>query len=712
MHNSKNTIPTQYSQHSKPSPNFTKILPKLSSENSQISTEKEKLIATLRAITAREFLQVEFDEARENNFFAWDQGLVGEGVILLPEVKTSFEKGFEREKNDEIVFSKKGAAEGVDGGFTSRNPKANSSPPPANHPSQSLSRLIHPLFQRGFSHRAASDLAACYILFHDKKIHLEMNVRTGLQTPSGAGFGASVEQKIFDEFEKIRVVVEVRNIYRGVVKNILGKVEEDVQEQTPSGASSDVSSAISLLLLPEFFSTELGKKTREKISDLKKNLSEKILTEIKKLAKITADQKAFAQAVARILEMLREEQEAQEKDGKKSEEKNQKSESDLNNFGAATSTGSGQEKVEAEEEENILQNEKESSVLDGVCNPVQTFSSKEMKMGTGLQTPSSASDDADQIQFKNPYKIFTSKFDEIIFPQKLIAKNELETLRDQLDLKLAKLSNISKKMSLKLKRKLLSKRNSFLEFDSSRGILDRKKLSRLVIDPMAEGIYVSNKNHDYQDTALTILLDNSGSMRGSPIVMSALACEIIAGILEKFSVKTEIIGFTTADWKGGKARKLWESSGRPKNPGRLNELRHIIYKHFNQSFKKAKINLGLMLKEGVLKENIDGEALLFARSRLMQQSEKRKILLVISDGTPVDDSTASANDSAKGSEILSDHLNHVINKIEKYSHGASKIEIVGIGIGHTTEEFYRNSITIKSLEELGDVMIEKISELF
>jgi cobaltochelatase CobT len=331
-------------------------------------------------------------------------------------------------------------------------------------------------------------------------------------------------------------------------------------------------------------------------------------------------------------------------------------------------------------------------------------------MGTGLQTPSGMTSE-EEVKFKNPYKIFTSKFDEIIFPQKLIAKNELEILRDQLDLRLAKLSNISKKMSLKLKRKLLSKRNSFLEFDSSRGILDRKKLSRLVIDPMVEGIYVSNKNHDYQDTALTILLDNSGSMRGSPIVMSALACEIIAGILEKFSIKTEILGFTTADWKGGKARKLWESSGRPKNPGRLNELRHIIYKHFNQSFKKAKINLGLMLKEGVLKENIDGEALLFARSRLMQQSEKRKILLVISDGTPVDDSTTSANDS----NILSDHLNHVINKIEKYSqkysHGASKIEIVGIGIGHTTEEFYRNSITIKSLEELGDVMIEKISEL-
>ncbi len=641
----------------------------MSSKNSQTNVEKENLIATLRALVAQEFLQVEFDEARENNFFAWDQGLVGEGGVRLPEVGC----------RSSVVSCR--------------------------------------------SFCAASDLAACYILFHD--FSAVIPAKAGIQNVFATldsrlrGNDKSGEQKFFDEFEKIRVVAEVRNIYRGVVKNILGKVEDDVDSaldgvcnpvqmfssklnqemnvwtglQTPSGEK------LALILLPEFFADEIGEKTHEKISALKKNLSEKILGEIKKLAKITADQKAFTQAVARILEMLRKEQEAKEKENnkKKSAEKNQKSESDLNNFGA--------EKID-EKEENIFEGEEENlaqdSERDGVCNPVPTVSLKEMKMGTGLQTPSGMTSE-EEVKFKNPYKIFTSKFDEIIFPQKLIAKNELETLRDQLDLKLAKLSNISKKMSLKLKRKLLSKRNSFLEFDSSRGILDRKKLSRLVIDPMVEGIYVSNKNHEYQDTALTILLDNSGSMRGSPIVMSALACEIIAEILEKFSVKTEIIGFTTSDWKGGKARKLWESSGRQKNPGRLNELRHIIYKHFNQSFKKAKINLGLMLKEGVLKENIDGEALLFARSRLMQQSEKRKILLVISDGTPVDDSTTSANDS----DILSDHLNHVINKIEK----SSKIEIVGIGIGHTTEEFYRNSITIKSLEELGDVMIEKIISL-
>lgn len=312
-----------------------------------------------------------------------------------------------------------------------------------------------------------------------------------------------------------------------------------------------------------------------------------------------------------------------------------------------------------------------------------------------------------KIEFKNPYKVYTTKFDEIVFPQKLVSKNELELLRDQLDLKMSKLDGISKKMTTKLKKKLLSKRNAFVDLDASGGVLNRKKLTRLVIDPFVEDIWIRSHDHEYQNTALTILLDNSGSMRGNPIVMSALACEIIAGILEKFSIKTEVIGFTTADWKGGKARKLWESSGRVSNPGRLNELRHIVYKQFSQPFKKSKINLGLMLKEGILKENIDGEALLFARSRLAQQNEKRKILMVISDGTPVDDSTNSANDK----DILVDHLHHVINRIENEARGNSKIEIVGVGIGHSTEEFYRNSITIKNLEELGDVMIEKIAGL-
>lgn len=507
--------------------------------------------------------------------------------------------------------------------------------------------------------RASVDLAACYILFHDSTIHRQES-----------------KQEFFDEFEKIRVIAEVKNIYRGAAQNILEKVREDLSK----GAEN-----LSLILLSEIFSQDFS-------SDLEKNLNKKITKEIKNLSKKTSNQLDFALGVAKVLEMLKNEQEAQEEKEKEKE----KSESKNN------SPSSNQENVEGREEEKFLEQQQEG---EGESQKQPEISEMKKLEGKGEATIrlEKSTVEENKIEFKNAYKIYTTKFDEVIFPQKLIAKQELETLRNQLDLKIAKLDKASKKMTLKLKRKLLSKRDFFLEFDSSRGILDRKKLTRLVTNPLSDDVWVSSKNHQYQDTCLTILLDNSGSMRGQPIVMAALACEIIAEILEKFSVKTEIIGFTTSDWKGGRARKLWESSGRPKNPGRLNELRHVIYKHFNQKFKKAKTNLGLMLKEGVLKENIDGEALLFARSRLMQQSEKRKILLVISDGTPVDDSTNSANDN----DILTEHLHHVIKKIEKLG----RVEIVGIGIGHSTDDFYRNSTAIKSPEELGDVMIEKVVDL-
>ena len=573
------------------------------------SQTQEVLIETLRALVADESVQVEFIDEIQNNFFTWNQRLAGDKKrIEVPQISKHF--------------------------------------------------------------RASTDLAACYILFHDSSIHRQES-----------------EQEFFDEFERVRVIAEVKNIYRGAAQNILEKIRHDLSSDIiePFSAAlekSGIQKNLSLILLDEIFSQDFS-------NAIEKNLSKKIIREIKNLSKKTSDQSAFAQGVAKLLEMLKKEEEVEE--SKKVEEKKSKSKNN--------SPSSNQENIESEVEsdgvtESLSQSKSsvQSEGKEGVENSIP------MKLGLEKSTAKE-----DKIEFKKAYKIYTTKFDEVVFPQKLTSKQELKTLRDQLDLRLVKLATTSKKMTLKLKRKLLSKRDFLLEFDSSRGILDRKKLTRLVTSPLSDDVWVNSKNHQYQDTALTILLDNSGSMRGQPIVMAALACEIIAEILEKFSVKTEIIGFTTSDWKGGRARKLWESSGRPSNPGRLNELRHVIYKHFNQKFKKAKTNLGLMLKEGVLKENIDGEALLFARSRLMQQSEKRKILLVISDGTPVDDSTNSANDK----DILTEHLHHVIKKIEK----SRRVEIVGIGIGHSTDDFYRNSTAIKSPEELGDVMIEKVVDL-
>ncbi len=606
----------------------------MKNQNSQTNQIKESLTSAARAIVKDEFLQLEFLSEVENNFFSWNQNLIAnEQKIILPQIKIS---EFDLLEENLLIGS-----------------------------------------------RAPLDMAACYLMFHDSQIHRAKNFSLD-------------EQKLFDEFEKIRVIENIQGYYLGIVKNILSKIEDDV-----ATIALEEDSMISLILLKQIFPKKILSQTEKLISKLERKISKKILQEIKNLAKKTSNQLVFGKAVEKIIEMIRSEKEAnnQKEKEENSNQKNKKSQDDLTSF--------GQENTEPKPDENFLP----EGALEEIKSEKEEQKISDLKQDENGGKSKAKSDKTDfeesEIKYKNPYKIFSSKFDEVIFPQKLVAKNELEILRDQLDLKLSKLSNISKKMSLKLKRKLLSKKNFFIERDSSRGVLDKKKLTRLVIDPTLEDIWINHKNHEYNDTALTILLDNSGSMRGNPIVMSALACEIIASILEKFSIKTEIIGFTTADWKGGRVRKMWENAGRPLNPGRLNELRHIIYKSFNQSFKKSKINLGLMLKEGILKENIDGEALLFARSRLMQQSEKRKILMVISDGTPVDDSTASANDE----NILSNHLLHVVKKIENSSFARDKIEVVGIGIGHSTDDFYKNSIAIRGVEELGDVMIEKIINL-
>lgn len=602
-----------------------------------------ELLATMRALTSDETLQVRFDAGCQNNFFGWMQNLCSEKQMTLPEIK------FYGDKNSTNNLEKITA----------------------------LKRL-----------RAASDMASCYSMFHDPKIFTDDLAKNKID---------GNEENFFAEFEKIRIIAAAKNSYLGIVKNILEKIENDVEM-----SSLHEFQGLALALLTEIFPQNSSSKTKKISETFKKKLGNKSQKHLEKLAKNTDDQSSFALDVARLLKLLKEEREAEEKHPQKSDSKQKernKQSDDLVN--------SGQENVEKEPDDNPTRsNEEQLSAKQDQEIRMMEIIPEDVK--SSKKTNSVKSENiSDEIEFRQVYKVFTSKFDEVILPQKLITKNELEALREQLDLKMMKLEKISKQMTLRLKKKLLSKRITFLDYDSSRGILNRKKLVNLVIDPTLDDIWINTHEHEYQDTALTILLDNSGSMRGNPIVMSALACEIIAGILEKFSIKTEIIGFTTADWKGGRARKLWESSGKIKNPGRLNELRHIIYKQFNQKFKKSRVNLGLMLKEGVLKENIDGEALLFAHSRLSQQKERRKILLVISDGTPVDDSTVSANDN----DILCDHLRRVIHKIENSRFSAKKIEVVGIGIGHSTDDFYRNSIAIRNVEELGDVMINKISEL-
>ena len=302
------------------------------------------------------------------------------------------------------------------------------------------------------------------------------------------------------------------------------------------------------------------------------------------------------------------------------------------------------------------------------------------------------------------YKAATSQYDEIIEAHKLCDLEELIALRKQLDEKNDIYQKQISRLANKLYRKLQSKQNRSWNFDLDEGILDTSKLTRIITNSNNSLSYKKEKEIKFEDTTVTLLIDNSGSMRGKPIMVAALTTDMIAATLEKCKIKVEILGFTTKAWKGGKTREHWLKNGKEKNPGRLNDLRHIIYKSADQNSKKSKINLGLMLKEGLLKENIDGEALLWATSRMSKRPESRKILIVISDGAPVDDSTLSVNNS----NYLEKHLKSTILSIEE----RSNIELLAIGIGHNVGQYYSKAITIHDVEELGGIMFEKIESLF
>lgn len=515
--------------------------------------------------------------------------------------------------------------------------------------------------------RAFADLAALYLKFHNHKIH-QINLED------------DQSQKLFDDFEKFRLIKKGCAEFKGIAVNLQEILEENLE------AISDYSFLPFLLLENPHFKT--------KISAYQKIIGRDLLAKIHQLSELTNDQKAFSHKVLEIIEFLNNQnQEGEKQIEEQTENQNQDKAPPKQDEPSHNEENAPQE----------IQIDKTTSRLESEENKeAKVFEQSEQEIFSDTEIEDLGDNDGN-LKFVPEYKIFTKKFDQIIRADDLINDNELDNLRHQLDLKIGKLDRISKQLTAKLKRKLLAKKQIFFEFNKEEGLLDRQKMSQIIAKPLSGNNYLSIKEDDYQNTILSILLDNSGSMRGTPIVMSAMAAEIIAKIFEGFGIKTEILGFTTVDWRGGKARKLWEEAGKPKNPGRLSDIRHIIYKHANQSFKKSKNNLALMLKDGTLKENIDGEALIWASTRLKNRSEKRKILLVISDGTPVDDSTNSNNDH----DILNDHLHQTIHRLEKHS----KIEIAAIGIGHNVGDFYHNSITVKNIEELGGVMINKICDL-
>jgi cobaltochelatase CobT len=302
------------------------------------------------------------------------------------------------------------------------------------------------------------------------------------------------------------------------------------------------------------------------------------------------------------------------------------------------------------------------------------------------------------------YNVFTTRFDEMVAATELCDPEELGRLRMYLDQQLIHLQGAVTKLANRLQRRLMAQQSRSWDFDQEEGLLDAARLARVVVNPAQSLSYKIERDTEFRDTLVTLLIDNSGSMRGRPISIAAISADILARTLERCGVKTEILGFTTRAWKGGQSREKWLSEGRPPQPGRLNDLRHIIYKKADEPWRRARRNLGLMMREGLLKENIDGEALLWAHSRMIARPEERRILMVISDGAPVDDSTLSVNSGT----YLERHLRQVIGWIE----ARSPVELVAIGIGHDVTRYYSRAVTIMDAEQLGGTMIEQLASLF
>ena len=340
-------------------------------------------------------------------------------------------------------------------------------------------------------------------------------------------------------------------------------------------------------------------------------------------------------------------------------------------------------------------------------------SSEEMEAG---EDETGGGDDFSESVFASPgrrnwdlspetdYKAFTTRFDEIVEAGELCDEEELGRLRAYLDQQMAGLQNVVTKLANRLQRRLMAQQARSWDFDQEEGLLDAARLARVVVSPGHSLSYKIERDTDFKDTVVSLLIDNSGSMRGRPIAIAAICGDILARTLERCGVATEILGFTTRGWKGGQSREAWLSAGRPPNPGRLNDLRHILYKRADEPYRRSRRNLGLMMREGLLKENIDGEALLWAHGRLISRAEERRILMVISDGAPVDDSTASAN----GGSYLERHLRQVIDWIEK----RSSVELIAIGIGHDVTRYYTRAVTIMDADQLAGAMVDQLAQLF
>jgi cobaltochelatase CobT len=540
--------------------------------------------------------------------------------------------------------------------------------------------------------RGQADSAALRLRHHDEATH-------AARTPP-----RREAREVFDALEQARVETIGAQHMAGVAANLRTRLSAECEElgydrmtrkdQLPLPAAL-------ALLARERMSGEAVPEAAARVLELwRGTLPERAEGAIAEMAEAAADQERFARAARKLLAALdladaEVEAEAEEdKEGEQGSEstnvQDNSSEGEQTSSEADQTLGAQPEGMEGEgaEEEGAEQDEEDGTAAEGEDKPG----------GPQQRREAPVVDDA------TLYRAFTRQFDEEVDAADLCDADELARLRQQLDQQLQHLQGVVSKLANRLQRRLLAQQQRAWEFDLEEGLLDVARLARIVANPTHSLSYKREREADFRDTIVSLLIDNSGSMRGRPISVAAMCSDILARTLERCAVKTEILGFTTRAWKGGQSREAWVKAGKPKLPGRLNDLRHVIYKQADAPWRRARKNLGLMLREGLLKENIDGEALEWAYKRLRARPERRRILMVISDGAPVDDSTLSVNPG----NYLERHLRRVIQEIE----GRRDVEVIAIGIGHDVTRYYRRAVTIVDAEELGGTMMKKLAELF
>ncbi len=528
--------------------------------------------------------------------------------------------------------------------------------------------------------RAEADSLALEFRLHSKEIH-----KNFINNDENSN-------EIINVLEQTRIEVKGGQEFQGIKKNLTIKHIHDLNKISSNLDNNELSSAFKYIAYQELLGENLGERTIKFKRIISEKLGKNYLSFFKKLKENIDDQEKFTSTILDTLNEL----------GLLNKNNDQSTNEDLN-----------EEEIDdnKENEENDNKNNDENTESNIEMQSTETSIEQSFAVDQSDEMGDDSSETElnyfpkiDKFNDLDNYKIYNNSFDEIINADELCDIKELEKLRRNLDQQVFTFQPLIVKIANRLQRKLLAQQNRHWDFNMEEGYLDTSRLAKIIANPNNKLSYKIEKEIEFKDTVVSLLIDNSGSMRGRPITVAALCSDILAKTLERCLIKTEILGFTTKAWKGGKSRENWIKNGKPSNPGRLNDLRHIVYKSSDAPWRRSKRNLGLLLKEGILKENVDGEALSWAYKRLSLKQEKRKILIVISDGAPVDDSTLSVNPG----NYLEKNLRDVINEVEKNK----EVELIAIGIGHDVSRYYSKAVTIMDVDQLGEVLLNQLSTVF